>query len=411
MKRVGAKEVPPAGYENVWSGGTLLFALPMQVARAWSDEDTARREAARFAAAAMTSLQELAAQRAADAKAAAASPTVRSIMSDAAAPGWHRVLPGLQTLIDAEGDAGHALRAPDSDVRERMAKLRKHLIAKGPDRRIAHPVGWRAALDELEAMMPNFAGPISLLRSSLALGDATSEAVRVPPMLLLGPPGIGKTFFAHQVAKLIGAPSATVAFDQPQGGSALRGLDSHYGNTQTGLLFNLMCLGGACANPVVLLDEIDKSGTGSGVRELDPLAQLHGALEPETARRTVDMSADLIEFDASLVTYIATANTLRGLTPPLLSRMEVFDLFPPDPAEAVGTARVIVDALLSRLKLQGRVRFERKCMYVLAHLSPRLMLRTAEKAVGAAVASGHDEVRESDLWAELDGGSDGPRPH
>ena len=118
----------------------------------------------------------------------------------------------------------------------------------------------------------------------------------------------------HRVAELVGATSATIAFDQPTlgsglraQGSGLRGLDKAFGNTETGLLFNLICLTGECANPAVLLEEIDKGGAG-GTGDLDPLAQLHSALEPEASRRTVDMSADLIEFDASLVTYVATAN-------------------------------------------------------------------------------------------------------
>jgi len=47
---------------------------------------------------------------------------------------------------------------------------------------------------------------------------------------------------------------------------------------------------------------------------------------------------------------------------------------------------------------------------VLAHLSPRLMLRTVEKAVAAAVAARQTEVREADLWTEL-GPEPGPRLH
>src|SRR5450755_10300 len=164
---------------------------------------------------------------------------------------------------------------------------------------------------------------------------------------------------------------------------------------------------GDVANPVVLLDELDKSCSGTNSREVDPLAQLHGALEPQTSRCTVDVSVD-IEFDASLVTYVGTANTLRGLTGPILSRMEVFGVEPPEPSDAVEIARAVANQVLGRLNLQNALGFERKGLYVLAHLSPRLMLRTAEKAIAAAIAAGQGEVRESDLWAELGPESDGP---
>src|ERR1700704_2280910 len=98
-------------------------------------------------------------------------------------------------------------------------------------------------------------------------------------MLLLGPPGVGKTYFSHRVAQLLGAPHADIAFDQPTAGSQLRGSDKDLGNSSSGLLFNLICMGD-CANPVLLLDELDKSGVTGNRWELDPLNQLHGALEP-----------------------------------------------------------------------------------------------------------------------------------
>ena len=264
-------------------------------------------------------------------------------------------------------------------------------------------------MDSLEASLPHFREPIRLLRNSLALADATRRPVRVPPMLLLGPPGVGKTYFTHRVAELLGAPHASIAFDQSTAGADLHGSSAYWGNSSTGLLFNLICMGDV-ANPVVLLDELDKSCSGTGRREIDPLAQLHGALEPQTSRCTVDVSV-AIEFDSSQVSYVGTANTLRGMTGPILSRMEIFSIEPPEPSDSVEIARAVVNQVLSRLNLQDVLGFERKGLYVLAHLSPRLMLRTAEKAIAAAVVAGQAEVRESDLWAELGLEADAPRPH
>ncbi len=246
--------------------------------------------------------------------------------ADEPAPGHYRVIQRWAELRSATDDPTAALRSADADVNERVAKLRKRLIEKGPDRRIAQPAAWRESMAELEAALPHFREPIRLLRNSLALADATRRPLRIPPMLLLGPPGIGKTYFTHRVAALMGAPHASIAFDQPTAGSTLRGSDSYWGNSSTGLLFNLLCMG-ECANPVVLLDEVDKSFSATSHAGIDPLAQLHGALEPQTSRKTVDISVDIV-FDASLVTYIATANSLRGLTVPLVSRLEIFSIEP-----------------------------------------------------------------------------------
>lgn len=323
--------------------------------------------------------------------------------------GYYRVLRNWAELTSTDAWVA-SLQCVDSEVNARNASLRKRLVQYGPDRRIARPEGWRESVDELEASLPHFRAPIRLLRNTLALADATGQPVRVPPMLLLGPPGVGKTYFTHRVAELMGAPHASIAFDQPSGANQLRGSDKHFSNSSSGMLFNLICLG-ECANPVILLDELDKSAvTSSRFQELDPLAQLHGVLEPETARRTLDISTD-IEFDASLVTYIATANSVRGVGAPILSRLEIFNIEPPETSDGVEIARAVVSQVLKRMNLQDRLGFDRKGLYLLAHLSPRLMLRTAEKAVAAAVAAGQGEVTESDLWAELGPDSDEPRPH
>ena len=417
--RTAGDELPP-GFERVLIDSRIALVLPAAVAPSFR-EDVKRREKAESQARQADELREHREQARADRLSderlrtehdAALAPTpaasAKPAFSAEAAPGWHRVLPGLQAMLDAGDDADLSVRAADGDIRQRKVDVRKRMIENGPDRVIARPPDWRASMAELEAAMPNFTEPINLLRNALALGEVSKGPMRVPPMLLLGPPGVGKTLFSHRVAELMGASHACIAFDQPSAGANLRGTEKYWGNTESGLLFNLICLG-EFANPVILLDEIDKSCSGSGRRAVDPLAQLHSALEPQTARRTMDASTEVV-FDASLVTYIATANSLRGLTMPILSRLEVFVVDPPDPSEAVGIARAVVAQVLGKLHLTDTVRFDRKSFYVLAHLSPRLMLRTVEKAVAAAVASRQTAIRESDLWAEL-GPEPGPRLH
>ena len=406
----------PSGYELVrYDSGTLL-ALPNATAGASRAELLRRQDALDDAR--RKELHELQ-----EAKSKAAAAEVREkagqtgaqgadrlhAFGDEPAPGYYRVIRKWAEFANATDDPAKSLRSADKDVNERHAKLRALLIDKGPDRRIARPENWRDAIDGLEASLPHFREPIRLLRNSLALGDATQRPVRIPPMLLLGPPGVGKTYFTHRVAELLGAPHASIAFDQSTSGSEMTGSAAYWANSSTGLLFNLICLG-EVANPVVLLDELDKSCSGTGRREIDPLAQLHGALEPQTSRCTVDVSIDF-EFDASLVFYVGTANTLRGLTGPILSRMETFSIDSPEPSDSVEIARAVVSQVLGRLNLQDVLGFERRGLYVLAHLSPRLMLRTAEKAIAAAVAAGQGEVRESDVWAEFGPECDGPRLH
>lgn len=316
----------------------------------------------------------------------------------AKAPANHlRVLHGYDMLADENHREEICKRRSEKEEQDRMRALLEKLATRGPDRRVGRPQGWRGSLEALEVLLPHFRAPLGLVRNSLALSEASSVPVRIPPLLLLGPPGVGKTLFSHRLAEMLGVPQASIAFDQANAGSQLFGSDKYWANTQAGLLFQLLCEG-EYANPVVLLDELDKAAVGSsGSRALDPLAQLHGALEIQTARRAKDVSTD-IEFDASLVTYVATANSLRGMGLPLLSRFEIFAIDPPTQSEAVGIARQIAQQAERRLGLTEPVAFDRKCFYVLAHMSPRLMVRTVDKAVAEAVAQKRRTVSEQDVW-------------
>jgi ATP-dependent Lon protease len=406
----------PTGYDRVYLNASSRLALPARLAQEVREDIRRRDHAAQETKQQAFRLQqEQAAQnllKEVRDEAMRTETEVESRLTEIPAQpaqGWYRVLPKWSALMRLANSAAVSWRSAEKDVNERTAALRKALLHSGPDRRLAMRLDWREQADRLETDLPHFAEPIRLVRNSLTLAEFTNRPVRIPPMLLLGPPGVGKTLFSHALAELLAAPRAVIAFDQPTAGNQLLGSDLHYSNTSTGLLFNLVCMG-EYANPVVLLDELDKSSTSSTDRDLDPLSQLHGALEPETARRAVDISVN-IEFDASQVTYVATANTAHRLGHPLLSRFEVFTILPPRPSEAVGIARAIVAQVIARLGLEGVVSVDGKAAYVLAYLSPRMMLRTVEKAVGAAVAAGQFEVREADLWFALDAGAGGTTLH
>lgn len=400
-----ALEEAPAGFELHYGSAGVELLLPTELAR----EQRAQR-LAREADAQLRKHEDFLAgvkEESRNAEVVAKASPRRKRLRKEPRQGWYRVLPGLAQL-SAELVEGFAERSADRDVNERRKRIIERLSARGPDRRVAVPTQWRKAVDELEQALPHFRAPIRSLRHALALAEATNTPPRLAPQLLLGPPGVGKTFFTNRVAELFGTARASVQFDQPGAGAQLRGSDKYWANSEPGLLFNLVCLG-EVANPVILLDEVDKACDGNYRHGQDQLAQLHGALERETARCLRDVSVD-IEFDASLVTYFATANSLAGIGAPIVSRMEVSVIQPPDRREAMDIAAAICQEALRRLQLDGQVHFERPALVLLAQLSPRLMLRAAEKALAAAVAAGRKTVGEEELWTELDGGT-APRLH
>ena len=306
----------------------------------------------------------------------------------------HKVLVDAEAILarlsavreGAQGDRDHATR---EDMAISLA------LERGAYRSIVRPSGWREALDDLALELPAFRGVIDLIRNAHALSELTGSALLIPPLLLVGPPGVGKSYFCGRLAEVLESGSKWVPLDQPSAGSQLRGSDRAWGNSMHGVLYELLALG-KTANPIVVLDEIDKAARKLYSQQVDPLAQLYSALEPETARRLADISLD-VELDASQVVYVATANGLKNLDSALLSRFEVIMVGLPMPSERREFAARVVTTGLARLGVTGDVGVSPGAVAVLAEFAPRVIRRAVEKAVAAAVAGGKRMVRAEDI--------------
>jgi len=300
---------------------------------------------------------------------------------------------GLRAHIEA-GNA--ATGSADRDARDRDAAVFRKMLADGPWRRCARPADPQALLSALAEECPNMVEAIEFVGEHVALAEVARSPQRLPPMLLIGPPGVGKTHFATRLAELLKTQMRLIDFTSQQTNSALHGNDRHWANTRPGILFDLVVLE-RCANPVVVLDELDKAARdGGGSRRYDPLAPLHLALEPSTAQRTRDLSMDL-EFDASCVTYIATANSLQGLPDSLLSRMKLILCEPPGPQDALRTCHAVVRRVMATSAGRSFEGLDREVVLSLAEHTPRSIVSLLTSAMGRAAAAGRRRVELRDL--------------
>lgn len=283
-------------------------------------------------------------------------------------------------------------RLPDRE-HESLRTMYEHMLEMGEERFQVKPSGL-PAMDGLYETLPNFHEALDDVKRQLALCVDSGDPLEIAPMLLLGPPGVGKTHFGRSLAKLLDTGFERLPMSSLTAGWIISGSSSQWNKGRPGKVFQGL-VEGQFANPLMLIDEIDKALPS---QQYDPMGAFYDLLEFDTARSFKDEYAE-VDIDASQVIWIATANDERGIPSAVLDRLNVIEIDKPvDEA-----ARKIAEQLHDEIRSSHRwgesfdPAASRQMLDALAEIEPRAMRRSLQTAFGNAKLANRSTLLVADL--------------
>ena len=235
--------------------------------------------------------------------------------------------------------------------------------------------------EALKDKFPNFHEVIDYYSGAMYIFEQTGTPPA--PILLLGSPGLGKTHFANEIAKIIGSLMTVIPISSLSAGWIISGAASQWKDAQMGKLAQAL-INGNSMSPVIVLDEIDKKSEGN----YDPLGALYPLLEYQTAKEFVD---EFLEFpiNSSSVLWVATANNLNSISEPILDRFVVFDIAKLNHSDTIKVANNIFIELTNGLNHTG---LSEDILEMLKDKTPRQIKQILKKALAYAAVKRSQEI-------------------
>jgi len=228
----------------------------------------------------------------------------------------------------------------DDRRRERQRIL--NAIVAEPTRYLPHASSRHIrAVRALHLRFPNFQPVIDVIARHLRLLELTECALRLPPILLLGPPGVGKTEFVRALSLLLDMPLCIQSMAEATAGFVLTGSHGTWAESGPGIVIRHIADCPQGKAPLILLDEFDKA-SGDRYHRCD--TALLGLLEPTTARAFRDENLSIC-MDARPLSFLLTANRIGDIRPEVLSRVRIIKIAVPTQEQMPAVVRSLDEAI------------------------------------------------------------------
>ena len=311
--------------------------------------------------------------------------------------GHYVIDPG--TLRAEIGDSFDPDREPTSpEEANRIARLRRfaadpnalfkpHLVADG---------ALIGRLEAVRALAPNANEVLDVVIGAARVSALTGAPLDIPPLVLLGPAGCGKTYVVHLLGRALNMPLLTLLGSTMADATSILGSGVGWKGAGPARLTETLIAAQTSA-PLVFIDEVEKMRIWD--RRDNAADILLGLLDRAMAAEHQDLY-DRVPIRADRVIWMLAANSIVDLSTPLLDRCLVIEMSPPSRAERREIVGRIHAAVRARLGLDTVVSIGAGAIEHLDDISLRRIGPAIQLALGRAVGAGRDRLETDDVtWA------------
>lgn len=293
-----------------------------------------------------------------------------------------------------DGTADDSVSSDQGDAKRRKALESIIQDSRSPERDLILGDDAKAArITEIGETMPNFADVVAIIVGALKASQRGRLPLRLPPLLLVGPPGIGKTHFVNTIANAMQTTARSISLNLLDDVGHLVGHSTSWRSARIGVIAKTL-LDCPTASPIFIGDELDKIPPAWNGE--NPVDIFHTLLERENAKAFRDQFLDFpIRADWALWAF--TANDLAKIPATILDRLLILRVARLDEAQKRAFIRRRIAEVIGAYDGVFRAEINDEALDILARADTRKMFRIVDIAIGLAAAAGRNRLLPRDF--------------